>query len=105
MERRKNLRFPIRRKLRWWIPKGSEEQASESIDMGSKSIHIACPGQKPFFGSKIEIVIEWPFPLRGESGRYVDLQMHVAGRVLRHTEHGFVVYFTRHEFKTKGSKG
>jgi hypothetical protein len=30
--------------------------------------------------------------------------MHVAGRVLRHTEHGFVVYFTRHEFKTKGSK-
>ena len=101
-ERRKKLRFPLRREIRYKLFDGGRIVArgrGESADMGSGGIAFRIGDALPL-GSYLELSVSWPVPL--DDG--CPMQLIVFGRVLRFSEGKYVCGVEKWEFRTQSKE-
>jgi hypothetical protein len=98
-ERRKKLRFPMHRELRYKLLEGDTIVASglgTTIDLGSGGLAFRTD-QPLTAGSFIELSISWPVLLEDSC----PMRMIVFGRVLRSSTHFSAATIDKYEFRTQ----
>jgi hypothetical protein len=99
-ERRKKLRFPIQRELRYKLLEGSvvvETGTGRTIDIGSAGVKFALDRHLTP-GACVELGISWPVLLDASCA----MRLVVFGRVLRSDGTETVCNIEKHEFRTQG---
>lgn len=100
LERRRKLRFPINRELRYKVLENDTIVAfglGTTLDMGSAGVAFATE-HKVSVGAFIELSISWPVLLEDSCA----MRMIVFGRVLRSNDRQTVCTIDKHEFRTQG---
>ncbi len=98
-ERRRKLRFPIHREVRYKLLDDGRIVArgrGETVDMGSGGIAFRINEALPL-GAYIELSVSWPVPLDDNT----PMQLIVFGRVLRFNSGRFVCGIEKWEFRTQ----
>jgi hypothetical protein len=101
-ERRKSLRFPIRREVRYKLLDGSRIVArgrGETADMSSGGIAFRIGEALPL-GSYLELSVSWPVPLDDGCA----MQLIVFGRVLRFSHGNYICGVEKWEFRTQSKE-
>ena len=92
--RRKGLRFPIQRKVRYSTPNG-KQGAGISLDI-SRSGVLFTTQQVLDVGDHVELGLEWPVRLDQKTS----LKMVLRGRVVRSSNDRAAVFVQQHELRT-----
>jgi hypothetical protein len=99
LERRASVRFPLDLGLRYSIACRAspvENGTGRTIDLSSSG--LAFTADKPIpVGAKVDVSIDWPAMLDGG----VQLQLTMAGLVVRTSGNVTALQVLRHEFKTR----
>ncbi|HEX3745334.1 MAG TPA: PilZ domain-containing protein [Bryobacteraceae bacterium] len=100
VERRKKMRFPINRELRYKVLEGEtivEFGSGTTLDMASGGIAFHTSGRlRP--GSFIELSVSWPVLLEDSCA----MRFIVFGRVVRSTDRETACTVDKYEFRTQG---
>ncbi len=96
-ERRLKSRFSVELDLRYRhrgrFP--SVRGIGRTLNMSSSGILIQSD-QRPPIGTRLEVILYWPWLLDGVT----HLQLVAIGKVIRHGESSFALAFSKHEFRT-----
>ena len=98
-ERRKKMRFPLRREMRYkLLDEGriAAQGCGETLDMASGGVAFRIPDALPL-NCYVELAVSWPVPL--DDG--CRMQLIVFGRVLRFGEGKYVCTIEKWEFRTQ----
>jgi hypothetical protein len=97
-ERRVKFRYPLDLTVRFRCPTAGSSGEGLAVNLSSGGVLVASRHQIAL-GSVVEMSIEWPLLLNGET----PLQLIAVGRVLRRGSYHFAAKFERHEFRTMKS--
>ena len=98
--RRLHQRYPIELDLRYKLIHGRQVLnggVGKTHDISTKGVFFSADQALPS-GLNIELSMDWPVRLGG----LCDLQVKIAGKVLRSGERGTAVQITHCEFRTRG---
>jgi len=98
-DRRRKMRFPMERELRYKVLDGEAVVAhgtGVTLDMSSSGASFR-PAEPIRRGAMIELSISWPVALAGET----PVRLVVFGRVVRSTEEAAVCAIEQYEFRTQ----
>ena len=98
--RRLHQRYPIELDLRYKLIHGRQVLnggVGKTHDISTKGVFFSADQALPS-GLDVELSMDWPLRL----GALCQLQVKIAGKVLRSGEHGTAVQITHYEFRTRG---
>lgn len=99
VERRNKARFPVRLTVRYRSM--SDEPAlagtGQTVNMSSRGLLIASNQPQVQAGSRLQLMVDWPFLLHGST----PLQLIASCRVTRCLPQEFAVKFEQYLFRTK----
>lgn len=95
-DRRIDRRYPVSLELSYRIPKNNQVGVGRTINMSSGGICF-CHTESLVPGTKLEVALEWPFPLNGTC----PLKMCISGRVLWNDRRRTAIKILRYEFRTR----
>jgi len=95
-DRRIERRYPVSLTVRYRVPNSNRVGVGHTINMSSSGI---CFHNKEDLvpGTKLEVSVDWPFPLGGSC----PLKMCISGRVLWNDRRLTAVKILRYEFRTR----
>ena len=102
LERRKKVRFPLNRELRYKVLEDGaimESGMGTTLDMGSGGIGFLCEHQLPV-GAFIELAISWPVLLEDSC----PMRLVVFGRVVRCAGRLSACTMDKYEFRTQARR-
>ena len=96
-DRRLERRYPVSLELTYRPARSGRTRVGRTINMSSSGIcFYDVEGLVP--GTKLEVSLEWPFPL----GDGCPLKMCISGRVLWNEKRRTAIKILRYEFRTRG---
>jgi hypothetical protein len=101
LERRSKIRYPVSLNVKYRTLGRSNRISGtgRTMNMSSGGLLIAAD-QRTEVGAKIELNIEWPSLLNGQT----PLQLVAVGKVVRSLESGFALSFSQYQFRTLSRK-
>ena len=95
-DRRLDRRYPVSLELFYRTTKNKQVGVGRTINMSSGGL---CFGNAEALipGTKLEVALEWPFPLNGTC----PLKMCISGRVLWNDKRRTAIKILRYEFRTR----